>query len=86
MKVDTFQEIVDFKYDCFHRDENMEKVVRAQLMQLSLAVGALHSSLLFCSLTDQPAEASECQALYLKGLAHLELSRLTFKQAAISLD
>lgn len=80
--VDQFQEIIEAKFD----GENTAAIVRSQLVQLSLALRDLRSSLLLCELADQFAEDSDCQALFLEGLAQLELSRLAFKRAAISLD
>lgn len=79
---DPFQEIIEANFD----GENVTATVRSQLVQLSLALRDLRSSLLLCELADQLAEDSNCQALFLEGLAQLELSRLAFKRAALSLD
>lgn len=82
MKSDPFQEIIEAKFD----GENAAAIVRSQLVQLSLALRDLRSSLLMCDLAEQLAEDSDCQSLFLEGLAHLELARLAVKRAALSLD
>lgn len=82
MKADPFQEIINAKID----GDNRTAIVRSQLVQLSLALRDLRASLLLCDLGDQLAEDSHCQTLFLEGLAHLELSRLAVKRAALSLD
>lgn len=79
---DPFQEIIEAKFD----GENKTAIVRSQLVQLSLALRDLRASLLMCELADQLAEDSNCQALFLEGLSQLELSRLSIKRAALSLD
>lgn len=83
--IDPFQEIIEAKFD-FRSPADAAKTIRSQLSQLSLALRDLRSSLLLCDLADQLAEDSDCQALFLEGLAQLELSRLAFKRAALSLD
>lgn len=85
MKTDYFQNIIEAKFD-FRDPQDAAKTIRSQLMQLSLALRDLRASLLLCDLAEQLAEDSECQSLFLEGLTHLELSRLSIKRAGLSMD